>query len=790
MATSLSDRSGRVASMELAARQAVSANPLFATTAAGGGGHAVAALATEPRSAERYALLEALGGVSEVLRGLLRGDGLEVALTASGGGAAGMLQSVASAHLQPSAKSPFLLWWGLAFAAVDATLGQLLSRCVWRAKSVSILDRTAYITKSASGWPTFWFAQSYAESPGFGPRAHAFRSMLLRVMVYATGLTIMLALAWPLLLVPGARDAHAYALVRWFVDAIRVLFNAAAAGDRMGAGLMLTIINTLLLWGVILMLLAGKQRFAAALGASDTSLPSVLSLITRPCVPFAMVSYTWANEEAVATARSLSELAPGMWIDVRGLSSGTNVPVRTAAVAASCYVLVIILTPQYMSRAACMIELAAALLHRRLSEQVTLVLCPEPVCRQAECAQVLPLLQSAGAIVFHDGVSLVQHLSSHAYCAEQHSDALRFVSFLRRFGAPEVDIQRHLRMPSPVVRKRQPCCAASWTGCLRRPPPNSIWQGSRFIDAAGDSSGWACVVTSEQWLVAALVAHVAAAVLLLVLNCVFPADATTPDTRVCQPFVLAGACMVLAIVVIPAVRILASLSVDLDARNWHDPLLMPLNTAAFAAAAVQQHQRLSVPPSDLRASVSAGIHFHVVLPHWQTGDVEMGILARRLRCLTRFLHEDVGINADCTVLNPRRSESGSVESLLLPHMAALDDGQGVHLYAVVLATRIDAADFLDHVVGVVDERKLLLLARDTVLSTTSTTTSHRSGRAVALSANMCIVLGSSNGVSKSSPYVGLVPAIIDSLGAKLGPATAAGSVATAGPPTTAAGSHR
>lgn len=140
----------------------------------------------------------------------------------------------------------------------------------------------------------------------------------------------------------------------WLFVAIGMLFFSIATGA-------MYVINILIV----------APRSLRYYDITRRDVPTVLPLVVKPRVPFAMVSYQWNS--MAEFSRSLAAALPQGWVDVQMLSAGTNLTRATSYVAANCFYLVIVASGEYMKSQNCMVELIAALSQRRDDQYVSVL---------------------------------------------------------------------------------------------------------------------------------------------------------------------------------------------------------------------------------------------------------------------------------------------------------------------------------------------------------------------------------------------------------------------------------
>ena len=369
---------------------------------------------------------------------------------------------------------------------------------------------------------------------------------------------------------------------RWQMVAVSDFVASVTAGDRIalqfaGWASLFGLIACVALWIVS----DGKRRYVTHFMLGAGALPTVLPLVLSRAAPLVMVSYPWRGTHgAKDVARSLAASAPNCWIDVQMLASGTSVAAVTGAVSRWAYALVVVMSDVYLESQACLLEFSTALLRRQWYQR-TIIYVPDGSVSRPENLELLERLEAVGVDIVRTPEDLVAFLNRHVYHCEEE-DLQRCIAWHQETARPVSNVvDSGVRLPSPVIKARQwPVFVSPLHRVLA--PSNAIRAGSLFLSADGLELGHCWALTAEQVLLA-----VVPITIIVGAACMAAANAESPlsiGTLVGLPIVF----------VIIQVLLLASAlpsAVDLDARNMHSPLLLPLCVAAYCSSVFEQHQR-------------------------------------------------------------------------------------------------------------------------------------------------------------------------------------------------------
>ena len=311
-------------------------------------------------------------------------------------------------------------------------------------------------------------------------------------------------------------------------------------------------------------------------------------------------------------------------IDVQRLVGGANVPIETFRVAKDAYALVIVLSNSYLWSEACITELLSAMLYRRDQSQFTIVYAPDPYLKD-DCDK--PFVKRAidhfssvlpSSHIIRDGQDLLKVLAKHVYrCNIPHfsaernsvitahaendiddrlcfmSDTSRLTKFYAEFSEPEISLRRELRLPPTEVRKVQPFVLQHFSP--RFLPKGSIRLGQVFISPDGSEINSCNGISDEHVLFFFCMLTTAIMLSLLNLNCF----SINKDSITCSTYFYAGFNIIVAACSLVCLSIVISVHVDLDPRNYHDSILLPLNAAAFVSRGLKKNICVSHRSGDI-----------------------------------------------------------------------------------------------------------------------------------------------------------------------------------------------
>lgn len=319
---------------------------------------------------------------------------------------------------------------------------------------------------------------------------------------------------------------------------------------------------------------------AAYVHCDSKDLLSLMALVLRTPAPLLMLSYTW-KQPFVDLARSLASAVPNAWIDVQALASGVDIGQATSTVSRWSFAQVVFLSPKYLTSKACLLEFFTALLKRQ-EWQHLIVYWDRDASRQAKediPEDALGLLKTMGCKVVFSAEQLVQVLDCNIYGATEPDDFKAVVEWWSKVGVPREDVPSDILLPAPKY-KNQPFfnfgARAPGEKFFMFPPSNAIVAGNVFISSDGRELGRCSGLGLESILGLSLLAtliftHVAFFVALL--------EAKASGIQ------LYWGVTIFAPVLLTLFALLwfiagCSLSVLLDMRRFHSPLLLPLNVAA------------------------------------------------------------------------------------------------------------------------------------------------------------------------------------------------------------------
>lgn len=213
---------------------------------------------------------------------------------------------------------------------------------------------------------------------GFAARQYTYK-LVLRRFEFVLFVVFMVNLcAWPIVLV-GPQNVM-FPLITWQIDWLTSVLAASAAGTQLRlVSAFLAALALMIAASILLAIVLASVSRAAYLGVSRDrhAFPSALPLILQRSVPYVMISYTWSHSGATHVARSLASVLPDAWLDACSMAPGSHVSSATAAFTKASFAFVACLSPVYLRRHACAVELVEALLHRKPDSQVSLVYAPE-----------------------------------------------------------------------------------------------------------------------------------------------------------------------------------------------------------------------------------------------------------------------------------------------------------------------------------------------------------------------------------------------------------------------------
>ena len=253
------------------------------------------------------------------------------------------------------------------------------------------------------------------------------------------------------------------------------------------------------------------------------------------------------------------------------LVPGSNVPAITAGVSRWTYCLIICLSQDYLQRNACVLEFVTAVLSRRWYQH-TLAFLPEGT---ALSSAAVALVERLGVRVYQDPRALLKYMDSHIYACTTPDDAHRCTAWFGRVSAVRCDAPRGLRLPAPNIAGT-PVRLLEADRLL--PPKHAICAGRHYLSADGTVLGKYAAFSLEQLALAAALLFTAFSA-----GCMGGSywqmarrggEQLALGTLVGLPAAALGIVLLLVGSTLP-------LRVDLGFANHHSPVLLPLNVAAF-----------------------------------------------------------------------------------------------------------------------------------------------------------------------------------------------------------------
>ena len=456
--------------------------------------------------------------------------------------------------------TPYLVAYSAALSYLDAWFSGAIFK---RMGAIVVNGRQIVPVLCPDGSCEFRTPQVYT-ARWFGPREQASAFMLKRIAVLSFGLFLIICGAWVALLLPVPTNPNK-TFVLWLAAYMKMVGEETLNGEALFSGTFLMFMTVVFVWGLLVVLLTSKSSSSASLGLRSDDFPSVLRLLVHLDHPRLMVSYAWASAAACKAARSLAFALPDTWVDVKCLSSGSLISEVTRDVAVHAEALVIFLNAEYLKSEACMVEFGAAILARKAASQVTIVYF-DPRCPVSSAAAAE--LTINGCRSFSTPVTLLQFLANHVYKSTTPEDTLRASRYVAQNSIPIREVPRLHRLPAPLTRTQSwlPSCGGR---CCA--PKGSLYTGAKFLTPGAEKISTAFVVSVELVMVLVIAAcFVGLAASLALQPLVTEA-----------PLFFAGAVLLYLLLAIPISRFIKTLAVDTDPRNYHSPLLFPLNAAAF-----------------------------------------------------------------------------------------------------------------------------------------------------------------------------------------------------------------
>lgn len=522
-------------------------------------------------------------------------------------------------------------------------------------------------------------------------------------------------------------------------------------------------------------------------------------------------------------------------IDIQRLVGGANVPIETFGVAKDSYALIIVLSNDYLRSEACFTELIAALLYREDQSQVTIIYAPDVDivndCDLRIVKKAIELLSSVlpPSHIIRNGHKLLKFLGKHVYrCAEPHfsedrcltvtnlaetfnerkrfvSDTSRLMRFYSKYSEPETSLRRELRLPSIKVRKAQPMY-------LKHSAPISLEKGSIrlgqiYISPDGSAIRNCNGLSDEHVLFFFCLVTVAFMMSILNFRC-FNRD---EDFITCSTYLYVGYNLVVVACCLFSLSVIISIHIDLDPRNYHDPILLPLNAAAFVSNGLkhnigESHSHQSGDHIEIvfinenlsqkcfeQAGLGSPLHHssdtgeqelerltyiaNVAVSPKITSTTESPIddvtekllmlenydsnLNKSISTMSSFLDDYIGLQSrviNITVPDEKKDDNNMFAS----ECKKLGAGIARSVLVVIIKTKDAALEFLDFSIHL-DSTSFIIVTFYELLYNTSV---RREGRKLG---DFCVILlGKKNGVNNANPYDGLAQAILDNVGCKIG----------------------
>ena len=246
----------------------------------------------------------------------------------------------------------------------------------------------------------------------------------------------------------------------------------------------------------------------------------------------------------------------------------------------------------------CCIELAAAILSRGVNQRTWVFVSEDAAADAAGTVAVAEELQAAGMRIYWSGETLLRDAALLAYRVSG-PDVARCVQWFRESSDAVPHLARNIRLPAPGRSRRgnplgpcfSPCPHSRGRGPFRCcPPKRAVFAGSRFLSPDGLVFGSYPAITFQQVVLLVVPILYVADVIFMVENVKTASDVLFAQCSFLD-FIFFGSIVVFICVVVP-VMLLLPLRVfgDIDARERHSDLLLPLHVAAFMAEAA------AVPP--------------------------------------------------------------------------------------------------------------------------------------------------------------------------------------------------
>jgi hypothetical protein len=505
----------------------------------------------------------------------------------------------------------------------------------------------------------------------------------------------------------------------------------------------------------------------------NIGLSSVLPLTLAPRAPLLMVSYPWAPHQ-IDVARSLASVLPNCWVDVQMLVPGSDVPAITRDVSRWCFCMVLCLSTDYLTRPACVLEFVTAVLHRRWY-QSTVAYVPggTPLSDAAR-----ELVARLGVTVFTDPMQLLTHLDNHVYSCSSPEDNHRCTAWYGRVSSVRCDAPRGLRLPAPLVASTP---ISLWSCDRLLAPSHAVCAGRNYITADGGRLGRYAAFSIEQVSLCVAFAFIAFSAGCLggsFWELWFRAgEVMRTATLVGLPATVLGIVFLLVGSTIP-------LRVDLGFNNFHSPVLLPLNVAAFCNHLQDPNNKrvydkrvfgldsprefLSKVNDTIKTGIQEIIHLsthrersHSFSASSPIPDSLLYNIAFLLPPGSGDIVDDAGVEIAGLrgALNNLAHFINLLDVQVTQHTLDDEEARKCTLFLFVLPTKADAAKWRAQWQPSTPAQRSVLVVSQAVFDACDYLRSY-----------MLIVLGEVNGLSKFSSYAseGLAVAVLDALGAKVG----------------------
>ena len=253
------------------------------------------------------------------------------------------------------------------------------------------------------------------------------------------------------------------------------------------------------------------------------------------------------------------------------LVPGSDVPKITAGVSRWAFCLIICLSADYLQRNACVLEFVTAVLSRRWYQH-TIAFLPEGT---ALSDKAVALVERLGVRVYKDPRALLRYMDSHIYACTTPDDAHRCTAWFGRVSAVRCDAPRGLRLPAPNIAST-PVSLLQADRLL--PPKHAICAGRHYLSADGATLGKYAAFSLEQLALAAALLFTAFSAGCMGGSYLQVARRTGEQLGLGTVLGLPAAALGIVLLLVGSTL---PLRVDLGFANHHSPVLLPLNVAAF-----------------------------------------------------------------------------------------------------------------------------------------------------------------------------------------------------------------